>query len=253
MTDQTKGLVSHILSLADTKRLLGIRYSDWLLGAPTVETGIAASSMAQAEWGHARLLYAMLKDHGLDPVDIEQNRAPEEYCNLGCLDDEVPDWAAFVATVVLVDGALEAALRSFQSGNYELAQNRIPKMLAEETYHRDFGAAWYRRLAKTTGEGRDLLTVATARLLPPTLAWVAPEDDTYKALVADGIVAPADQVRADFEAQVGPVLASAGFDISTTLADRGNWDEARRRGPGAPAFEAVERARGDRNRALFVE
>ena len=30
-----------ILSLADSKRLMGIRYSDWILGSPSVETGIA--------------------------------------------------------------------------------------------------------------------------------------------------------------------------------------------------------------------
>ena len=34
-----------ILSLADSKRLMGIRYSDWILGSPSVETGIATSSM----------------------------------------------------------------------------------------------------------------------------------------------------------------------------------------------------------------
>ena len=59
-----------ILSLADSKRLMGIRYSDWILGAPSVETGIATSSMTQDEWGHARLLYAMLKD-----LDLSQQAA----------------------------------------------------------------------------------------------------------------------------------------------------------------------------------
>ena len=29
-----------ILTLADSKRLMGIRYSDWLLGAPSIETGL---------------------------------------------------------------------------------------------------------------------------------------------------------------------------------------------------------------------
>ena len=72
-------LARHILSLADTKRLLGIRYSDWILGSPSIETGIAASSMAQDEWGHARLLYSMLKRLGFDPVAVEQDRPAERY------------------------------------------------------------------------------------------------------------------------------------------------------------------------------
>ena len=64
-----------VLTLADSKRILGLRYSDWLLGAPSIETGIAASSMAQDEWGHARLLYSMLKDFGEDPTTTEHERS----------------------------------------------------------------------------------------------------------------------------------------------------------------------------------
>ena len=102
-----------IVTLADTKRLIGIRYSDWLLGAPSIETGIACSSMTQDEWGHARLLYAMLKDLGVDPVSIEHDRSGDEYASMSALDEEMPDWAALVAVMTLVDGALSAVLASF--------------------------------------------------------------------------------------------------------------------------------------------
>ena len=54
-------LIRLIITLADSKRIMGIRYSDWALGAPSIETGVSTSSMTQDEWGHARLLYAMLK------------------------------------------------------------------------------------------------------------------------------------------------------------------------------------------------
>ena len=57
-------LGSLLIVLADNKRLLGMRYSDWLLGAPALEAGIACSAMAQDEWGHGRILYAMLRDFG---------------------------------------------------------------------------------------------------------------------------------------------------------------------------------------------
>lgn len=80
-----------ILTLADSKRLMGIRYSDWLLGAPSIETGIAASSMAQDEWGHARLLYAMLKDLEIDPVPVERDRPAEAYASVAALDEEMPN------------------------------------------------------------------------------------------------------------------------------------------------------------------
>lgn len=246
-------LARHILSLADTKRILGIRYSDWLLGSPSIETGIAASSMAQDEWGHARLLYSMLRDFGFDPFAVEHERPAARYCSAPPLDREFADWAALVAGVVVVDGALEAALASLGAGGHALARSRIPKMLAEEVHHRHFGAAWFERLAEAGGEAAERLREEADAMLPSTLAWLLPGDGVYEALAAEGSVELQEAVRQRFEDRVGAVLACAGIRIEDAAPDRSGWDSGRRRGPGAPAEEAVERARGDRNRALFVE
>src|SRR5690606_34925328 len=156
--------------LADSKRLLGIRYSDWNLGAPTVETGIAMSSMTQDEWGHARLLYAMLKELDIDPAVVEHERPAAEYANIASVDAPLPDWAATVAGIVIVDGALLVALGAFSRGTFEAARSRCAKMLTEEEFHVSLGAAWYRRLAESSEEARTLLRAATDRFLPDTLA-----------------------------------------------------------------------------------
>jgi 1,2-phenylacetyl-CoA epoxidase catalytic subunit len=241
-----------ILTLADSKRLMGIRYSDWLLGGPSIETGIAASSMAQDEWGHARLLYAMLKDLGVDPVPVEHDRTAEDYASVAALDDEMPDWAALVAAIVLVDGALSSLLESFAEGSYESARGRVPKMLAEEEFHASLGAAWYRRLAATSGEARDLLTSATRRMLPSLLAWVGADDGPMRMMVAAGVIGPATERLATYRDAVRAFTDLVDVDIDA-LAPATDWDTRRGRTEGAPAEESIERVRGDRNRALFVE
>ena len=246
-------LARHILSLADTKRLLGIRYSDWILGSPSIETGIAASSMAQDEWGHARLLYSMLKRLGFDPVAVEQDRPAERYYSAPALDAPFPDWAAFVAATVVVDGALAVALESFSRGNFALARSRVPKMLAEEEYHRQFGAAWFARLAGAGGEGAAHLERAARAMLPTTLAWLLPDDPSYEAVVAECDIWEADRVGERYRDRVGAALGGVGIRLEEIHPAREGWDPERRRGAGAPGEEAVERARGDRNRALFVE
>lgn len=243
----------HILTLADSKRLLGIRFSDWLLGAPSIETGIAASSMAQDEWGHARLLYAMLKDFGDDPLEVEHEREPGAYASLAVLDEELGDWADVVAVMAVVDGALATALEGFAEGRYEQARSRVPKMLAEEEFHRDLAYAWVRRLAGGTQASKARIAEALLAVLPRTLGWLAPDDAAFRRLSDAGLTATAEDLEARFRRTLGPVLAEAGVDAGTVEADRSDWDEARGRGPGRPAGDAVERARGDRNRALFVE
>ncbi|NNM31622.1 MAG: hypothetical protein HKO53_01065 [Gemmatimonadetes bacterium] len=250
---QPDSLARHILSLADTKRILGIRYSDWLLGAPSIETGIAASSMAQDEWGHARLLYSMLKDFDFDPFEVEHERPAERYYSAPALDEPFEDWAGFTAAVAVVDRALETALESLSSGSFELARSRVPKMLAEEEFHRSFGDAWFRRLCEAEGEGKARLEEAVRAMLPSTLAWLTPTDDAYRALVEEGQVRPAEDVRAAFNRSFAPLAEQLGMNIESAEADREGWDGERRRGAGAPGEEAIERARGDRNRALFVE
>lgn len=247
------GLERLILTLADSKRLLGIRYSDWLLGAPSIETGIAASSMCQDEWGHARLLYAMLKELDRDPREVEHERPSEAYASVDALDVPFESWAEFVAAAVLVDGAITTAVEGFGNGRFELAGNRVPKMLAEEEFHADFAHAWYRKLAKGTDEAKDALIQATQRFLPRVMAWVAPSDDLHQELAGAGFTDPADDLAERFAARVSPVLQAVKVDIRSAGPEREGWDAARGRGPGHPDEESVERARGDRNRALFVE
>lgn len=241
-----------ILTLADSKRLMGIRYSDWLLGAPSLETGVAAASMAQDEWGHARLLYAMLKDLGMDPVAVEHDRSAEEYTSIAALDEEMPDWAALVAAIVLVDGALSAALSSFSTGSFEPARNRVPKMLAEEEFHTSLGVAWYRRLAEAGGEARELLTDATHTMLPGILAWVGAEDDAAEAMVEAGVIGSATDRLELYYGAVRELTALVGIDVDSVEKST-DWDPTRGRTGGCVSEEAVERARGDRNRALFLE
>jgi 1,2-phenylacetyl-CoA epoxidase catalytic subunit len=243
-----------ILGLADSKRIMGIRYSDWLLGAPSIETGIAASSMSQDEWGHARLLYAMLKDLGDDPVAVEHERPDEAYASLDALDEGFPDWAAVVAGMVIVDGALTVSLNAFSRGSFEPATTRVPKMLGEEEFHASLGSAWYRRLATSASdEATGLLRRATEAMLPTTLAWLGVEDAAARTLVDLGVTDRGSQLVAAFRDRVRGDVAQAGVDVDAQAAATRGWDEGRGRGPGHPDADAAERARGDRNRMLFVE
>ncbi len=241
-----------ITTLADSKRIMGLRYSDWLLGAPSIEMGIATSSMAQDEWGHARLLYSMLKELDVDPRVVEHERDAGAYASVDALDDPFDNWTAVIAGMVVVDGALTVALEAFGRGAFESARTRIPKMLAEEEFHSSLATAWFRRLAASTEEARGLLRDATVARLPTTLAWLAADDEAARSLVAAGVTdAGASQVGV-FRDHMRDVLADADIDVGA-IDPSTDWDAARGRGPGAPDHGTVERARGDRNRSLFVE
>jgi phenylacetate-CoA oxygenase PaaI subunit len=260
-------LRSLILSLADSKRVQGLRFSDRMLGAPTLEAGIAASSMAQDEWGHARLTYALLGEFGDEPKVLEHERPAAQYQSHPALDAEFGSWSDFIACMLLVDTALATQYGALVGSRYTPVQNRVQKMLDEERFHFQYAAGWTRKIA-AVAELRDELAASMARYLPAALQWLG--DDSAagaRQLVDDGLVTAAPSaLRAKFLAKVGPVLEDAGLAEGLGLTRRDGsaftyegslswdgWDETTRRSGGALDETVAARARGDKNRALLLE
>jgi phenylacetate-CoA oxygenase PaaI subunit len=257
-----------ILTLADSKRVLGLRYSDKMLGAPTLEAGIAASSMAQDEWGHGRLTYALLADFGDDPKgDLEHARPAGEYRSMGPLDRGFGTWSETVAAALLLDTALTVQYGALVDSRYTPLHNRVQKMLDEERFHFQYAAGWARRIA-AVNEVRGELSAALGGFLPEALRWLGRDDHAATQLLrAEGIVtqSPAE-LRAAFLRRVAPVLEEIGLAgaLGVTRHDGGDWscdahlvwegwNDATRR-PGGSLDEATAaRARGDRNRAMLLD
>jgi 1,2-phenylacetyl-CoA epoxidase catalytic subunit len=255
-----------ILALADSKRVLGLRYSDRMLGSPTLEAGIAASSMAQDEWGHARLTYALLGDFGDDPKALEHERDAADYRSIDALDADLDGWNGMIAASLLLDMALTAQYAGLVESRYAPVRNRVQKLLDEEKFHWQYAAGWARRIAQAP-ELRGGLAAELARVLPLALRWLGRDEaPAARRLVDEGIVRdlPSDR-RARFLARVGPVLEEIGVaDAAGVVRDAGEWtwtgrldwngwDDATRRAGGSLDEETASRARGDKNRALLMD
>jgi phenylacetate-CoA oxygenase PaaI subunit len=255
-----------VLALADSKRVLGLRYSNRMLGSPTLEAGIAASSMAQDEWGHARLTYALLGDLGDDPKALEHERTAAEYRSIGALDADLDGWAAMTAAALLVDTALSVQYGALLNSRYTPVHNRVQKLLDEEKFHFQYAAGWARRIAQVPAL-RGELAGALARYLAPALAWLGRDEDAgTQRLVEEGIVRELPSaLRARFLARVGPVLDEVGAAAELGVAsgdggwtyagalDWAGWNDATRRAGGSLDEETAARARGDKNRALLMD
>jgi ring-1,2-phenylacetyl-CoA epoxidase subunit PaaC len=268
LSDETRGALRDLLlSMADGKRLLGIRYSDWMLGAPTLESGIAASSMAQDEWGHSRLTYAMLSDFGDDPRALEHARSADEYRSPEVLDRPFRSWAELIAAALLVDTAFSVQYDALTASRYQPVRNRVQKMLDEERYHFQHAVSWARRLAHADAV-RDEFRDALAEMMPVALRRFGRGDDPGSHRLAEEEILRGEPsaLRSRFLASVGPVLDDLGMAESLGVARRNGewiytdqlgwdgWDDARRRsGGGGPDGETLGRVRGDRNRAFLMD
>ncbi|WP_425153152.1 1,2-phenylacetyl-CoA epoxidase subunit PaaC [Candidatus Palauibacter sp.] len=251
-----------LLSLADNKRLLGIRYSDWILGAPSVEAGIACSAMAQDEWGHARILYAMLRDFGHDPSALEHERPSGAYRNSELLDRDVSSWPEFLALNFLWDTALSVQFEMLAESRFEPIHYKVRKLLEEERFHFDHGQGWTLRLLAAEG-GRKALAEAFEAAWNACLCWFGPDGDPLgSTLTEHGIVGsgPAGARRRWLQ-RVGPLVSKVGLTRAageTWISTRdpawgGRCPERRRAVDGGPDEDSLARVRGDRNRALLMD
>ena len=243
-----------ILTLADSKRIMGIRYADWVLGAPELEASIAASSLAQDEWGHSRILYALLKDFGDDPQSIEHEREPAEYRNLEALDRPLETWPQFVVTNAIVDGALTVQLEGLSESRYAPLRQRVQKQLEEERFHEGHGAAWLKRMGKSSDAARGAVQGALDETWGRVLHWFGPDDFGAEG-VADGLWNGAGgQLRERFTTRLEPLIQRCELAVPEVELDFSGWDPASRRGErGGPDQDAVARARGDKNRSMRLD
>ena len=246
-----------VIVLADSKRLLGMRFGNWILGAPELEAGIACASMAQDEWGHARLLYALLRDFGEDVDRLEHGRAGSEYRNIGVLDREPQSWPELVAVNVLVDSALTLQLEALTSSAFLPLRQRVQKLVEEETFHAAHGAAWLRRIAAAGDDARAEMKAAVGRIAPAVLQWFGPDSARARLLREASIVdAAGSDMRNRLIQRVAPLIAALGGSdgFGSVEPEFANFDEATRRIEGtAPDEDTIAQVRGDKNRAFLMD
>jgi len=219
-----------VASLADNKAALGRRYAEWAVSAPTLESAVAAAAMAQDELGHARSTYPVLKALGADATEeLSVEGGPHR---LALLDEQLPDWTAFIAANLLVDGVLTTFVAACVDSSVTPMAQRARKILQEEGSHRVHAQAWAKRLCRAGGGQRDALVARCLQTWEHAGRWMGPDDDPGVAaaieagMIGRGPAAQREQVRA----WLVDLLAGEGVTIALDEpADWSRWDPARRR------------------------
>jgi len=224
-TTQT-AMASLVSSLADNKAALGRRYADWAVSAPTLESAVAAAAMAQDELGHARSTYPVLKALGTETDEVSGGDR-----HLALLDEDLPDWNAFIAANLLVDGVLTTFVAACVGSSVEQMAARAKKILQEEGSHRVHGEAWAKRLCRDEAQ-RDAFVARLEETWAEASRWLGPDDDPAyaAALEAGEVKQTAAHQRALIRDWLTAILAGEGVSISLPdPTDFSSWDPERRR------------------------
>lgn len=225
-------LLNWALALADSKYFLGRRLSEWVNGAPTLEAAVGAAAMTQDELGHARSLYAMLREFpgAPDELGTETDLQRVAYFSPAALIKPWDSWTDVVAVNVLFDRALNLVFAATSESSFWPLNQRAAKVLQEEHFHRVYGDAWIARLADSDKQTRGKLQEALSKAWSLSDAWIGPADESVtKPLVAAKILTlSAEDVRANWIKSAQSLLEKYDLYLEPPQIDWSRWDPKRR-------------------------
>ncbi|MFC6837153.1 1,2-phenylacetyl-CoA epoxidase subunit PaaC [Halomarina ordinaria] len=216
LDDRERAAVEALLrALADDEYVAAERYIDWQVRGPTLEADISIANIAQDELGHARLWYDLLQDFGYREQDLIWERAPDDFRHATLL--ELPfergDWADCVLRSYFHDVAEHLRLEALAGSSYPRIADRVAKVQAEESYHREHAQNWLERLCDDD-PGRERVQAALDRLFPYALTLFEPTEQE-DAIVDLGVRTESiETLREDWLAIVVPFLESLGLRVT---------------------------------------
>ncbi len=205
------GIFEYLLRLGDDRLVLGHRLSEWCGHAPIVEEDIALANLALDCIGQASQFLELageLEDEGRDADALAFFREPTQFRNCLLVEQPNGDFAQTIARQVLFDAAGEHVLAQLAGSRHERLAAIAKKAANEVRYHVRHARDWWLRLGLGTDESHDRLQTALDELWPYTAELVTP-DDLDNALCHAGIGADLGAVRAEFEREVGALIAAA--------------------------------------------
>ena len=102
---------SLLLSVSDTKLLLGYHFGEWTFRTPTLESGIATCNFAQDELGHVRLFHGLLKNSmGESDKTLVHDRNADDYLSVRSLNSDISNWLELISLSAVIDTGLTILL-----------------------------------------------------------------------------------------------------------------------------------------------
>jgi len=216
-------LAAYCLMLGDDALVMSHRLQQWLARAPELEEGTALANIALDLLGQARLLLSRAgAADGTQRTedDYAFGRAEREFRNVHLTEVADADFAGLIGRLLVFSTWRLAVLTRLRSSADPVLAAVAAQGVKEVTYHRDYAAQWVIRLGDGTDFSRERMQAGLAAVAPLVPELFEPSA-IESGLVTAGVAVDPAELRAEFDAVLGYVLAEAGLDWPQTsgLAD----------------------------------
>lgn len=241
-------LASYCLMLADDALISAQRLAQWSTNAPELEEEVALANIGLDLLGQARLLLARAAAAGptIVPVLPEGSPVPAEDALAFFRDEplfrcvrlvELPngDFAYSIARLLVFSTYRLAALQRLRASRDPVLASVASKGVKEVTYHRDYSARWFIRLAGGTDESRRRLAEAITHIWSYVDELFTP-NPVEQRLVAVGAAVDSSALRGEFDSVLARVFAASELPPPPVRAAQLVADRSGRDGVHTEAF-----------------
>ena len=218
--------VQYLLRIGDTCLVMAQRLAEWCGHAPVVEEDIALSNMALDLVGQARALLTragqLEAERGGDAHDEDQLaflRVERDFRNLTLVELPRGDFAATQLRNLAMATFFELLWQRLESSSDAELAGIAGKAVKEARYHREHAADWVVRLGDGTAESA-LRSTAALEWLWPYIAEIFESDSIDEQAAADRLGPRWSDLRDQWRARFGAVVAQAGLKLPADRAFR---------------------------------
>jgi ring-1,2-phenylacetyl-CoA epoxidase subunit PaaC len=208
-------LFNYLLRIADTNLIMSHRLSEWCGHGPVLEEDLALTNTALDLMGMANSLLqyaAKVEGKGRTEDDLAFLRREREFFNTYLSEQPNGDYAFTIMRSFLHDAFDFHFYTQLQTSKDETLAALASKSLKEATYHLRHTSTWVQRLGDGTEESHQRTQKALNELWRFTDDMFDTTDDDKK-LIADGIAADLQIVKANWQKTVTEVLSKATLQI----------------------------------------
>jgi ring-1,2-phenylacetyl-CoA epoxidase subunit PaaC len=201
-----QALARFCLALGDDALVYSHRLQQWVARLPELEEETAVANIALDLLGQARMLLARggaITGQAEDQLAFF--REEKEFRNVRLAEHADRDFAELVVRLLMFSAWRLALFESLASAADPVLAAIAAKGVNELAYHRDYAASWVVRLGDGTPLSHAKAQAALDAIWPLTGELFRPDPDALAAVD-----------RADFDAVIGTVLATAGLDRPDT-------------------------------------
>ncbi|MFZ6001146.1 MAG: 1,2-phenylacetyl-CoA epoxidase subunit PaaC [Bacteroidota bacterium] len=202
-----------LYKMADDQLILGHRNSEWTGFGPLLEEDIAFSSMAQDKIGHSQALYELLHQLGEpEPDAVAFTRDASQFHNCQLVELPNGEYDFSLIRHFLYDTAEAIRFELLMQSSFEPLAQLARKVRGELRYHTLHANTWVKQLGRATEESIARLQQSLDYTLPFALGIF--EKSRYeKEIIADGIFAGEEQLRAMWQARVEQILRETSLRL----------------------------------------